>query len=235
VSRSCAWSTIVVWAAITGSLANPLTGQTAAAPSSVMRRLGQMLFPLVLFDSTGKPELGQLLIGDPHTQLQVHQAEPSPALPGVKAWQGWAFRCFDCAVDRAAVVQVKGDDYSIARIEDLGPVLQVLLPAREADSAAVRVHLLALLNLTCILDCHARVIGSLADVTTPLGPQLCQPISPALTFAIEPGTQGTNGSFADYSLTLQTGFWITRLHVLWSRDHYVLHAERIADCYGIHA
>ena len=229
MTRSCGWSIIVAWTAIAGGLATPLGGQTTAPPPSVKRRLGQMLFPQVLFDSTGKPELGQPFVGDPHG-FGMHRAGPSPELPGVEVWQGWTFRCFDCDADRAAVILTGTEEYSIATVANLGPVLQALLPAQNADSAAIRVKVLALLELTCILDCHVWVLGSKADVRTFFGLEPCHAVAPASDWSVEPASQGMNGTANEYRLTLQTGFWITQMRILWSEYGYDLVAERVADC-----
>ena len=221
---------LLLCAIFIASATEPGSRQEAAPPHTVVRRLAQALYPLVLFDSTGKPEAGQAPVYKLSEFFQVHESESSPELPGVEVWEGTAFRCYDCSFDRAAVVRLHGTEYSIIGIGDLAPVLEAVLPPRMADSATVRVKVVALLGTTCIIECRVLPSPIQGRYQGPDHAGACRASSSFGAWAVEPASETSDENYRYYRFTVQTSYSINRISVTWSDRGYELHAKLVADC-----
>ena len=209
----------------------PSVSKAQAVPAEAKRRLGQALWPTVLFDSLGVPTPGfrvRSFRGDPSHGFEVSVAQTDSALPSAVVYRGTAFRCFDCGVDRAAVVSRGGELITLAGPEDLETVLPVFIAPERADSALVHRSLLGLLRSSCILGCGARIITSRAQIPLQQLTQ-CRSAKGEAWTIVTPRVR-TNGSFLEYELSIWAGEQVHRLSVAWSNKRFVVHASLVASC-----
>ena len=209
-----------------------LVGQASDVPGPIRQRLGQALWPEVLFDTTGHPLTGYMVRGyrgDPQSGLAVEAVPKDSSPPGLRVYRGRAFRCFDCDYSLAAVVQ-KGEHFvTLVDPEDLALVLPWVLPASTADSGTVARAALRLLQSTCLLGCGAARLDRKEQLSS-FHTALCRGSGGSKGWDLPESSQHTNGSYLAYEFNLWAGSQIYRVTLSWINDQYLVSTDLLADC-----
>ena len=212
----------------------------ATVPPAVRRRLGQAIWPEVLFDAAGQPVAStrmREMRGDPRGPWQTTRAEDPSALPGVEAWRLMAVRCIDCGVVRAAVAIRGADTVSVLNPQDLELLLRWVIPRpTRADSATIRRAALAFHNLTCVLGCDAGFVRTKADVAPDMPAGMREVFFHSAggkgPWRVPPPQLTSTEIEAEYRLPLATGEGVYVLTVSWAYGaeccRYSAFAEPIA-------